>query len=271
MIALALASTTAPPANPLLAKWLQRARPSAATLEWPARGQAALLANAADLAVGARYWLKLTPIKLRADGLSLRLVDADVALDDAQQNTLSALLPPLVAAAGFELHRTTRGDWLLACDTVFDHIGAPPTELLGADVHAHLPKGSANRPLRTMLSEIEITLAAHAASVNGAWLSAGGCLADAPRCAAKLLISDDPVWQAWADHNGSKTVPLRQAGMHVGTDTLVDLRTPAAIASLNGDFLLALRTALRWGRAGPLLMGAQHEPTLAMTALRAWH
>lgn len=271
MIALALASTTTPPENPLLADWLRRSQPTKTAMALPTSGQAALLANAAGLAVGTHYWLKLTPIKLRADGLSLRLAGAVDVLTDAQQSALHALLLPLINTAGFELHLSARGDWLLASHTVFDHVGAPPAELLGADVHAYLPQGSANRPLRALLSEIEIMLAAHGALVNGVWLSAGGCLGDAPRCGSRLLISDDGAWQAWAQRDGCKALPLARAEVQASIDTLVDLRTAAAFAALPADYFQRLRSALRWGRAGPLRMCAQGGPTMALPRLRAWH
>jgi len=258
----------------VLAKLLRRAR--LATLEAPPRlpdqGRAALAAIAAGQVPDERYYLQVTPVNLRADGLSLRLMKCDFTLDDAELAAFFAVIEPLFLSDGWSLQRGANGALFAAHPTAFDFVGAAPEQALGADVHAFLPLGQPLRALRRLLSEAEIALQATATPINGIWLSGGGKFVDVAHCPYQALFSDDPLAFAWA--RGASCLSIRTANLLPlalrEPSAWIDLRAVRDLQTFDALLFAPLQSALRWRRSSAAWFLRAGEADLQLDFCASW-
>jgi len=257
-----------PEAGPALAALLKRAQPCADVLPWPQAGAAALAALALELDPGTRYWLKLTPVLMRADMHSLRLLACRQDADQSRSDALFALLKPLVEDAGFALY-AQNNTLLAAHPPPFDFVGADPESALGADVHDFLPKGRELKALRALQTSIEIALNASKLDVNGVWLSGGGRLSDAGLCPYERVLSADPALRGWALRDGKTELSIDQLIID-GRPALFDLRAIHPLSPIDAALFQPLRQALRWFRVRRVLIATGWDETVSINSLQAW-
>jgi hypothetical protein len=173
------------------------------------RGGLGGLAGVAAAGLGlpaGEYWLA-TPVHLVAGLDTVRLHPAGLLLLDVAHGQQLALdFARVFAGSGWQLHATGARDLLLSAPAALSAVSDDPADWLGEDPRAGLPRGADARPLRTLATELEMWLYAHAVnreresarqlSVSGLWLWGGGRSAATRPSAAGRWFGDDLVAQA---------------------------------------------------------------------------
>lgn len=189
---------------------------------WPATGDGLLpwavdAARRDGVAVGDRPWGLLTPVHLHAGSEQVRLDDPQhLQLDAACSRELFALLAPLFASEGIDLHWGASLRWYASHETLRALPTASLDRVIGRHVDAWLPSAPAARLLRRVQSEAQILLHDHPLnarresdglpSVNSLWLSGCGA-APAPAADADAVQPDERLrapalgedWAAWCE------------------------------------------------------------------------
>ncbi|GAB2491716.1 hypothetical protein GCM10027084_00020 [Pseudoxanthomonas sangjuensis] len=220
---------------------------------WPV---AALTRNLdANDAAGAT-WLRADPAFVSPDINGARMLSygeaLELAAEDAEQ--LLPALKPLFGDAGFPIDAPHPSRWYLRLprDSKLPEF-APPEDVLGDDLFAHLPQGDAGRRWRALLTEAQVLLHQHPwnarrlqqgkPAVNSLWFWGAGQLPASVRTPFKQVKGNEPLLRALA----------RAAGVGVGeigedVDALVDLRHLRSLETLGRDALRPLLDAIAGGR-----------------------
>lgn len=150
------------------------------------------------------WWLRADPVHLRPDLSKLVLFDARaLRLEEGEARVLAAAVAPLLAEAGAALEVAAPGRWYLRLDAPVELQTHPLCVVAGQDLRGHLPAGGDTRRFRALLTEVEMTLSAHAVNaareargappVNGLWPWGGGRLPAAPARRWSWVLADDPL------------------------------------------------------------------------------
>jgi hypothetical protein len=149
----------------------------------PGVGAAALCADrgwvqaaSVFVATPVHYVAEMSNVRLSADGiLSVRQSEADALAVDFNRVWLDA---------GIRLLAGRHADLFCVADEPLSATTSDPEDVLDRHIDNHLPAGAAARPLRQLMSEIEMWLFEHAVNrnraaealpvVNGLWLWGGG-------------------------------------------------------------------------------------------------
>jgi len=219
----------------------------------------------------AAYWMRADPV-----GISMQrdqmILQADIALTEDEAAQLCASLNSHFAADGLRFLAPHPQRWYLQ----LDHEPAMEThalpQVVGADIHAHLPHGADALRWHSVFNEIQMLFYEHAVNqareqrgeipVNAVWLWGGGKL-------SKVLLH--PFARVAGDSELSKAF-AQAAGIPVWnrTDPM-----PAGWAAESGDLLLVwegLRSALQKADIGKWRDAVQQfeknyaEPLLAALA-----
>jgi hypothetical protein len=215
------------------------------------------------------YWLRADPvgIKMQRDEMVLQ-VDLALGVDEAAQ--LCASLNAHFAADGLRFVAPHPQRWYLRLESVPVMETYPLPQVVGADMHAHLPRGEDALRWHSMLNEIQMLFYEHAVNlareqrgelpVSGVWLWGGG------KPVNELL-------QPFAAVAGDGELVSAFAGA-AGISVVQDAAKLVSCAG-NGDCLLvceSLRTALQranielWRTALQKFETGYAEPVLAALA-----
>ena len=213
-------------------------------------------------------WLRADPAHVRADlgaGRMLACGELGLSRDDAE--ALVRALKPLFGDEGFPISVGDASRWYLMLPRdVRLPAFAPPQDVLGDDIFAHLPEGESGRRWRRLLSEAQVLLhnhpvntrraAAGLPAVNSLWFWGGGALPDTVRSpGATRVVSDEPLLCALAARAGLQCTPTtRMSGDLLDAGVIVDLR---ALRSID-DF------DTRWAEPIALAQGARKFETLRL-------
>lgn len=262
------------PAQPRLARWLGRGDRA----QGEAGGRAQLLRHfdvlPRGLAVAAltreldrrdaslNAWLRADPAHVRADmGAGRLLACGELGLDEGESEALLRALKPLFGDEGFPISAGAPSRWylMLPRDAQLPAF-APPEDVLGDDIFAHLPQGESGRRWRRLLSEAQVVLHNHpvnaaraergAPAVNSLWFWGGGVLPDSVRAPqASSLVADETVLRALGERAGLQVSGTAQMSVdRLQAGAVIDLRGLRSIDDFEARWAEPIEAAQR-GRA----------------------
>ena len=220
---------------------------------------------------GASYWLRADPVGISMQR-SQMILQGDLALTEEEAAQLCASLNAHFAPDGLQFFAPHPQRWYLQLDQAPAIETHPLPQVVGADVHAHLPFGADALRWHSVFNEIQMLFYEHAVNqareqrgalpVSAVWLWGGGKL-------AKSLL------QPFSGVAGDSDLALAFA-LAAGTPGLnaTDLMS-ASFAAESGDLLLVwegLRSALqgadiaKWRSAVQQFEKVYAEPLLAALA-----
>jgi hypothetical protein len=216
----------------------------------------------------AATWLRADPAYVRADMAAARLLMCGgFALEPEQVTQLTRALSPLFGDEGFELHAPDPERWYLRLPRESKLPAfAAPEDVLGDDLHAHLPEGDLGKRWRRLLNEAQIVLHNHPinvaraeqrlAPVNSVWFWGAGSLPDSVKTGLGGIVSDDPYLRGLAqlaNVHGCGLDSYDQESMSQ-PNKLFDLRGVRRSEELEARWLAPMLQALRDKRLERVLL-----------------
>lgn len=210
-------------------------------------------------------WLRADPGHLRPDMASVRMWacgDLGLTLDECE--ALLKPLKPLFGDEGFPISAPHPARWYL-CLPPDAHLPdfAPPREVLGDDLLAHLPEGGHGQRWRRLLNEAQVILHNHPLNaqraaagklpVNTLWFWGGGRLPDHVRSDVSQLRSGDVVLRALAARAAVPCV-ADDAVKTLPPGALLDLRSLQDVPLLQSHWLEPLLQRQRGGEFDRLVL-----------------
>lgn len=155
------------------------------------------------------WWLRADPVHLQPFRDRLILSDhnrLDLTHDEAQR--LAAEIMEVYSADGWLLKPARPGRWYLKPPRASHLLTTPLPEVVGKDIHPHLPRGKDGKSWHTVLNEIQILLHTAAVNVereqagklpvNSLWFWGGGRLPNIRSVRWAEVWSEEPVSLALA-------------------------------------------------------------------------
>ena len=207
----------------------------------------------------AHAWLRADPAFVQADMASGRMLACgDMGLSAEDCDALLQPLRPLFGDEGFPISAPVPQRWylMLPRDSKLPPFSAPE-DVLGDDLHRHMPEGDAGRRWRRLLNEAQIILHNHPLNaqrsarglppVNSLWFWGGGVLPDHVRANDRDVFGEEALLRGLGKLAGVtvRPVPARFDPEHVEHDTLIDLRALRELAVFERDWLLPAAIMLR--------------------------
>jgi hypothetical protein len=178
-------------------------------------------------------WLRVDPAHIAPDMGGARMLSHgdSLALTAEDSAQLLPALRPLFGDAGFALDAPRPSRWYLRLPRESKLPAfAPPAEVLGEDLFAHLPEGDLGRRWRALLTETQVVLHNHPwnamraslgkPAVNSLWFWGAGALPDFVRTHYRQVKGNEILLRALA--NAAGVPATTDDGEEV--DALVDLR-----------------------------------------------
>ena len=220
---------------------------------------------------GESYWLRADPV-----GISMQreqtIMQADIALSAEEAALLCATLNAHFAADGLRFVAPHPQRWYLQLDNAPDMQTHPLPQVVGADIHAHLPSGADALRWHSVFNEIQMLFYGHAVNqareqrgeipVSAVWFWGGGKLVKSLQQPFARVAGDSELAKAFAQ---AAAIPVWNR-----TDPM-----PKDWAAQSGDLLLVwegLRSALQKADIGKWRDALQQfeknyaEPLLAALA-----
>ncbi|WP_406672194.1 hypothetical protein [Natronospira sp.] len=263
------------------------------SLQGPGQSQAAL----ALLGEGKRprqgYWLRADPVHLRPDQDFLLLWDGRALdLDAEEADALVGQFNQQFAEDGWRLEVQAPDRWYLAAPGDLSVETTPVAAVTGRNINHFMPAGPDRVKLEQLINETQMLFHDHPVNqartarglptVSGVWPWGGGRLDEVENRLGSWasLLSNDPVWQGLAQHQGCKSGPEPASfsdwrGQAWG-DSLVVIETGTR-AALDGDgpgWQAALEQLDRdWWQAALRALGKGELDSLelALGPLGPWH
>lgn len=153
---------------------------------------------------GEGWWLRADPVHLRADLHGVLLADARaLAIDATEAALLAAAFDHTFATDGLQLDVPHPQRWYLRLPADPGIRTRPLAEVIGRDINALLPQGSAARRWRTLMTEVQMLFHAHPVNrareeqqlplLNGLWFWGGGPCPVSAQAPAAGLYARDPL------------------------------------------------------------------------------
>ncbi len=202
-------------------------------------------------------WLRADPAHVRADlgaGRLLACGDLDLTRDEA--DALVRALKPLFGDEGSPISVGDATRWYLMLPREVElPVFAPPEQVLGDDIFAHLPQGDLGRRWRRLISEAQVVLHNHPvnaqraqagkATVNSLWFWGGGGLPDRVLAQAKFIVSDDFLLRALAARATTPTHATAQMTSELlVAGALIDVRSLRRLGDLETRWIAPLLDAV---------------------------
>ncbi len=169
------------------------------------------------LEAGTFYWLRADPVHLRLQRDQL-ILHAEVLLRPEEAAELSTALNTHFAADGLCFLAPHPQRWYLQLDAASDISTAPLSQVVGKDVHTHLPQGADALRWHGVFNEIQMLLFEHPVNlareargelpINSLWLWGGGYAAEELRQSYSRVYSDCDLASAFAQVAGIPYVAL---------------------------------------------------------------
>ena len=215
--------------------------------------------DADGTSTAANAWLRADPSYVQADMTSGRMLacgDMGLSADDC--DALLQPLRPLFGDEGFPISAPVPQRWylMLPRDSKPPQC-SPPDEVLGDDLHAHIPEGDAGRRWRRLLNEAQVILHNHPLNaqrvarglppVNSLWFWGGGVLPDHVRTGYRDVFGEEALLRGLGKLAGVivQPVPAHFVASSVEQDALIDLRELRELAVFERDWLLPAFASLR--------------------------
>jgi len=229
------------------------------------------------------FWLRADPV-----GISLQreqtILQADLALSAEEAALLCASLNAHFAADGLRFVAPHPQRWYLQLEHAPDIQTQPLPQVVGSDLHAHLPGGSDALRWHSVLNEIQMLFYEHKVNqareqrgqipVNGVWLWGGGKADKALSPLFSCMSGDSELAQAFALAAGISVVQSagQMTGDAGGADCLLvweglrdalqraDIaRWRSSLQQLEKNFFLPLLAALADGKVAQITIDALSE------------
>lgn len=213
---------------------------------WPI----AALTRALDAGDAEGYtWLRADPVHVRADLNAVRLMGwGHLQLTQAEADALLKPLKLLFGDTGFPISAPVAERWYLMLPREAKLPAfVDPEQVLGDEIHDHLPDGDAGRRWRQLLNEAQILLHNHPVNleraarglpeVNSLWFWGGGTLPSQVTCAAGTVFTREVTLAALARHAGLAAGAVPPRWTAAATDALVDLRNARSLEQLHADWI----------------------------------
>lgn len=183
--------------------------------DWPV---APLLARAAGIDPGSRYWLCADPVTLEVGRDEGRLAGIVSDLDAGESAALLSTLRAHFASDGMEFVERGPGHWWVALAAAQQLETSPPDAAIGKPLIAHLPRGPDAARWRRWQSEMQMLLFEHPVNrsresggrlpVNYVWMWGGGTLRVArPATPVAAVFTQAPLLRDLARAVGAGAVP----------------------------------------------------------------
>ncbi|BAU48257.1 signal peptide protein [Sulfurifustis variabilis] len=310
------ADDLAPLVTPALDTWLARADPE--TRAGASGMEAALFAlfgvdppRDADLPVAAvtrvvdmgvidnEWWMRADPVHLRPERDRLILLDTQLvplAVEEAQ--ALVAELMQTYGDEGWVLKAPHPARWYLKPPREHRLVTTPVTEIVGRDIHPHLPRGEEGATWRGLLNEMQILLHTTRANevreargelaINSVWFWGSGRLPAVRGSGWARVCGDEPVALGLARLAGvpATSVPPRFSDLtsDVGRQLVVLEAAHAAaqyrearnwreaVQRLERDWIGPAYEAVRAGKLAEAVLCAENQRVfrLGRRAARRW-
>ncbi len=166
---------------------------------------------------GTAYWLRADPVHLMLRGNEL-LVRPVTALDPEEAGTLCDSLNRHFAEDGLHFVAPVPQRWYLRLERAPDISMRPVAQVVGGDMHAHLPQGREALQWHRLLNEIQMLLSDHAVNqareargdwlINSIWLWGGGHAPDRLARPFDRVYADNALAAAFATVAGITVAPL---------------------------------------------------------------
>ncbi|MEO5595777.1 MAG: phosphoglycerate mutase [Lysobacteraceae bacterium] len=204
-------------------------------------------------------WLRADPAYVQADMATGRMLACgELGLTPADCDALLQPLRPLFGDEGFPISAPVPQRWylMLPKESKTPRFSTPD-DVLGDDLHAHMPVGDAGRRWRRLLSEAQIILHNHPLNaqriaagkppVNSLWFWGGGLLPDHVRVTNTIVYSDDVLVHGLTQLAGIDARPLSERfdTAMFADDVLVDLAGRRSLATLDQDWLQPAISVMR--------------------------
>jgi hypothetical protein len=149
------------------------------------------------------YWMHATPMHLAAglDHLSAVLLDGERAVTGPERAELETVVREHLAAASYELVRTSAGDWLVRVPHALEVSTVEPGLAARGPLQDKLPRGRDAPSLRRLMTELQMILHEHPVNVrrlgrgvpefNAIWLHGGGEIGKITPRELPLACADD--------------------------------------------------------------------------------
>lgn len=165
------------------------------------------------------WWLRADPVHLRADLHGVLLADARaLAIDATEAALLAAAFDHTFATDGLQLDVPHPQRWYLRLPADPGIRTRPLAEVIGRDINALLPQGSAARRWRTLMTEVQMLFHAHPVNrareeqqlplLNGLWFWGGGPCPVSAQAPAAGLYARDPLARGLAHLAQAAIQPL---------------------------------------------------------------
>ena len=223
-------------------------------------------------------WLRADPAFVRPDMNGARMLSHGEALELTAEDTAQLLpsLKPLFGDAGFPIDAPHPSRWYLRLppEAQLPEF-APPEDVLGDDLFAHLPQGDAGRRWRALLTEAQVILHQHPwnawrlgqgkPSVNSLWFWGAGRLPTFVSTPFKQVKGNEVLLRALAK---AADVGVGEVGEDV--DALVDLRHVRSLETLGRDALQPLIGEVAAGRLDALNLDFEDGSQYALRRDQRW-
>ena len=246
---------------------------------------APLTLHADGLQAGAAYWLRADPV-----GISMQrdqmVLQSGLNLSRAEADLLCASLNAHFASDGLQFAAPHPQRWYVQLENTPAMETYPLGQVVGADMHAHLPFGEDALRWHGLLNEVQMLFHEHAvnqareqrgeAVVNGIWLWGGGKYPAHVAYSAAMLGGDSECAQAFAKAAGMAVLPasaaLPESWSNAGEDLLIvweglrhalhnaDIgRWRAALMQFEQDYAAPVLAALGEGRISKVTLDVLNE------------
>jgi len=218
------------------------------------------------------YWLYASPVQLQLQRDSFAMEGVAQGLSRSQVDALVAALNAHFSVDGLIFYAPRADVWFVRLDHAPDLSTTPLSDVLGRNIHPHLPKGGEAMLWHRRLNEIQMLLHQHPVNaareqsglppVNSLWFWGGGQHQALPVHPALKVWSDDPLALGLARAAGAVAMglpasmqtllaqPLPEAGLLILPASAAQ-SSPSARAArwdeIDRVWLLPLLEALRCG------------------------
>lgn len=180
---------------------------------------AAVTAYADGLPGHSGWWLRADPVYLQADRHQAFLLASDeLQLTDNEAGQLITTINNHFANDGWSINAPQPQRWYLQRDTASQITTTPLIDVMGRDIHSHLPQGEDGPYWHRVLNELQMLLYEHPVNqqrevegrlpVNSIWFWGSGSMPTKVTSSWDKVVSDDFVVQSLAQHGDLDTESL---------------------------------------------------------------
>ncbi len=229
------------------------------------------------------YWLRADPVGIRMQRDEM-VVQGDITLSVEEAAQFCASLNMHFAEDGLRFIAPHPQRWYMQLDHIPEMETYPLPQVVGADMHAHLPYGVDGLRWHSVLNEIQMLFYEHKVNqareqrgeplVNGVWLWGGGKISKSTGQPFSCVAGDSELASAFAQVAGIPVVQgveqmlrskesgdclLVWEGLRSALQRANIAQWRAALQQFEGDYAMPLLTALAAGKIGQITLEVLSE------------